>query len=49
MSFTDLIPFTPNVKDVTYSIVLNPDGRQAPLPPSVVEITNVVPILSVDG
>jgi hypothetical protein len=25
MSFTDLIPYTSNVKDVTYSIVLNPD------------------------
>jgi len=25
MTFTDLIPYTSNVKDVTYSIVLNPD------------------------
>ena len=25
MSFTDLIPFTSSVKDVTYSLVLNPD------------------------
>ena len=26
MTLTDLIPYTTNVKDVTYSIVLNPDG-----------------------
>ena len=26
MAFTDLIPYTTNVKDVTYSIVLNPDA-----------------------
>ena len=25
MTFTDLIPYTPNVRDATYSIVLNPD------------------------
>ena len=27
ISFASLIPFTTNVKDVTYSIVLNPDAR----------------------
>jgi hypothetical protein len=28
MSFTDLMPYTSYVKDVTYSIVLNPDKRK---------------------
>jgi hypothetical protein len=50
MAFTNLMPYTPNVEHVTYSIVLNPDERSAPPPnTSVEQITNVVPTLEVHG